>query len=396
MNILYVTQFFSPSGGGGEVVFSELVKGMARRGHDVHVICFQLSNFKDDYLDRVAVHRIKPVLENKGGSPPPITKNISYIVNAILKGTKIIRKKKIDLIHTNNFSPVIPGIILAKIHKIPVLTTVHVVLTTSSQNYWKKWAAQQNISRISSLIGPRFEKMAVKLPNDVIHAVSNATRNELLKFGAKPRIVVIPNGIDLTDHEILEYKKCDYENYVLFIARLIFYKNLDVVISSFKKVVKKLPDAKLIVVGDGPMRESWEKMVSELGLNENIEFTGFVSHEKKFELLSRCSALLVPSPYEGFPMVLLEAFAMSKPVLVADVKPYDEIVREGIDGFMLPAHDPDRWSERIIYLLSNKTICENMGTKGRQKVENEFNISNVVQRMESLYIELCSQRRGLM
>jgi glycosyltransferase involved in cell wall biosynthesis len=394
MNILYITQFFSPSGGGGEVVFSELVKGMARRGHDVHVICFQLSNFKDDCLDRVTVHRINPVLENKGGSPPSIRKNISYIVNAILKGTKIIRKKKIDIIHTNNFSPVIPGIVLAKMHKVPVLTTVHVVLTTSSPDYWKNWAAQQNISRISSVIGPRFEKFTVRLPNDIIHAVSNATREDLLKFSAKPRIVVIPNGIDLTDHEILEHKKCDYQNYVLFIARLIFYKNLDVVISSFKEVAKKLPDAKLIVVGDGPMRQSWEKMVLELGLNQNIEFTGFVSHEKKFELLSRCSALLVPSPYEGFPMVLLEAFAMSKPVLVADVKPYGEIVQEGIDGFMLPPHDPDRWSERIIHLLSNKNICKNMGGKGRQKVENEFNLNNVVQRMESLYIELCSQRKG--
>jgi glycosyltransferase involved in cell wall biosynthesis len=129
-------------------------------------------------------------------------------------------------------------------------------------------------------------------------------------------------------------------------------------------------------------------------LHHNIEFTGFVSDAKKMELLSRCSALLVPSPYEGFPMVLLEAFAMNKPVLVADVKPYDEIVNEGIDGFMLPAHDPHRWSERITYLLSNKKVCENMGGKGRQKVETTFNTDNVAQRMESLYIELCSQRKG--
>lgn len=392
MKILYITQYFSPTGGGGEVVFTELVKGMARRGHDIHVVCNQITNLKEDNQNHVAVHRIKPVLA--GGSPPSMRQNMSYILNAIVKGSKIIRKNKIDLIHTNNFSPVIPGIILAKIHKIPVLTTVHVVLTTSSPDYWKKWAEQQNISRISSVIGPRFEKLTIRLPNDVIHAVSNATKEELVKFNAKPRVVVIPNGIDLTQHDNLGYTRGDYQPFVLFIARLIFYKNLDVVISSFKEVAQKLPDAKLIVVGDGPMRDKWEKMVLDLDLRQNIEFTGFISDEKKVELLSRCSALLVPSPYEGFPMVLLEAFAMSKPVIVADVKPYDEIVSEGVDGFMLPAHDPRKWSERIIFLLSNKKICENMGSKGRQKVENIFNINNIVQRMESLYVELCSQRKG--
>lgn len=194
-----------------------------------------------------------------------------------MKGSEIIRKKKIDIIHTNYYSPILAGVVLAKIHSIPVITTVHDVFTTSSPDYWKKWAAQNNLSRISSIIGPRFEKLTVRLPNDVIHAVSNATKEDLIKFNAKPRIVVIPNGIDLTQHDNLGYGRGDYQNYILFIGRLVFYKNLDVVISSFKEVVQELPDAKLVVVGDGPMRGKWEKMVLELNLSQNIEFTGFIS-----------------------------------------------------------------------------------------------------------------------
>jgi glycosyltransferase involved in cell wall biosynthesis len=114
------------------------------------------------------------------------------------------------------------------------------------------------------------------------------------------------------------------------------------------------------------------KMVSGLNLNKNVIFTGYIAHEKKVELLAKCSALLLPSVYEGFGLVLLEAFAMRKPVLVADVQPYHEIIEESIDGFALPAHDPHKWSDKKDFLLVNKTVCRSMGNKGRLKVENKF------------------------
>jgi glycosyltransferase involved in cell wall biosynthesis len=160
------------------------------------------------------------------------------------------------------------------------------------------------------------------MPVNTIHATNNATKEELIKFNTRSSIIVIPHGIDPRDYDNLVFNK-DYENYVLFIGRLVFYKNLDVVISSFKEVVKKLPDVKLIIIGNSPMRGKWKKTVSELDLNQNVEFTGYISQEKKIELLSKCYALLLPNIFEGFGLVLLEAFAMNKPVLVADVKLYD-------------------------------------------------------------------------
>ena len=393
INILYLTQFFSVTRGGGEVVFYNLAEEMARRGHYVHVISHQIKNLKENNLNgMINMHRIKPILENKGGEVPSITQNMMYIINAILKGSQIIRQQKIDIIHANQLSPVIAGSILAKFHKIPIIITIHDVVTTSSSYSWKNWAAQKNVSRASSIIGPFFEKITVSVPVDIIHTVSNASKEDLVKFNTKASIIrVIPPGIDLRYYDNLGVKK-EYQSYVLFIGRLVYYKNLEILISSFKEITKRLPDAKLVAVGDGPMRDKWERMVSELHLDKNIEFTGFVSHEKKVELLSKCSALLFPSSVEGFGLVLLEAFAMSKPVLVADVKPFDEIVDEGIDGFMLPAHNADKWSEKIIFLLLNKRICEIMGSKGRLKVENKFNIKNVADKVESLYTNMWSKK----
>jgi glycosyltransferase involved in cell wall biosynthesis len=366
---------------------------MARRGHHVHIISHKINNLEEDYLEgAITIHRIKPTVENKGGEVPSIIQNMEYIVYTILKASQIIRQQeKVDVIHANQHSCVIAGSIIARIHKIPMVTTIHDVVTTSSPNYWKRWAAQEGVSRVSSILGPLFEKITVALSTNIIHTVSNATKEDLIKFNAKPNIIrVIPPGINLRHYDNIAVKT-EYEDYVLFIGRLVYSKNFEILISCFKEVTKQLSDARLVAVGDGPMRDRWKKMVSELHLDKNIEFTGFVSHEEKVELLSKCSALLLPSYVEGFGLVILEAFAMRKPVLAARVKPFDEIIDEGLDGFMLPADNPEKWSEKIIFLLSNKKICEIMGSKGRLKVENKLNTKNIISQVESLYANMCQK-----
>ena len=85
-------------------------------------------------------------------------------------------------------------------------------------------------------------------------------------------------------------------------------------------MIKKVPDAKLVIVGEGPMRSKWEKQVKDNNLEDNIEFKGFITDKNKIELLSKCSALVFPSLVEGFGLVVLEAFAMKKPVLACRCK----------------------------------------------------------------------------
>ncbi len=139
------------------------------------------------------------------------------------------------------------------------------------------------------------------------------------------------------------------------------------------------------------MRKKWEKKVSNLGLQDNILFFGYISDVEKVKLLSNCSALVLPSFVEGFGLVILEAFAMKKPVLVADVRPISELVCNNVDGYVLPVDSPQEWAQKIIFILSNKIECEKMGNAGRRKVENEYNIERVVNDMERLYESLMSE-----
>jgi glycosyltransferase involved in cell wall biosynthesis len=393
MRILYITQWLSPLGGGGEVVFQDIAYGMSQNGHSVNVLCHRLSDFEDGdnvVLQNGNLHvtRINPVVK---GFPPSMKQNMTFIANAILKGSQIIRKYKIELIHVNNFAPVIAGCVLARLFSIPIISTIHVVFGASSQDFWKRWSSQKNISHLSSIVGPLFENLTIRVPVDTIHAVSDTTRKDILNINSKSNVVVITNGVKLTPFD--EYSSSlDYQKYVVFVGRLVINKNLNIAISSFAEVKKTIPDAKLIVVGFGPMLEEWKKLVFKLGLKKSVIFTDYVSEKRKIEILSKSSALLLPSIAEGMPIVALEAFALYKPVLLSDIEPHRDIVCDGIDGFLIPPYDTNKWAEKIIFILSHKQTSEDMGRKARRKVENQFNLSGTLRQMSSLYTKCVARK----
>ncbi len=388
MNILYLTQWFSSIGGGGEVVFVNLAIGMAKRGHIIHVICADTADVHRNKQGNLLIHRVKPELQVP---PPSLSKNVEFIVRAILKGHHVIRNHNIEIIHANNLASAVAGSILAKISNKPLVTTIHDVFSTSSHNHWKEWIKQdKKISPLTIIIAPLIEKITAKMPTNIIHTVSNASKDDLIRFGARAPITVIPNGLDPSAYNDVRYTP-EYHKNVLYIGRLVFYKNLNTVITSFKDVVGRLPGSKMYIVGEGPMRQKWQRLVSDMGLNGSIEFTGYVSEERKFELLSKCSGVLLPSFIEGFGLVLLESFAMKKPVLVADVKPCNEIVDDGVNGFILPVDSSHKWAEKISFLLNNEDACRKMGSHARDKLDAKYSLDSVLHRIESLY--LCLSRK---
>jgi len=115
---------------------------------------------------------------------------------------------------------------------------------------------------------------------------------------------------------------------MVFIGRLVYYKHLEVVIEALK-ILRDKCNVRLVVLGDGPMRRDWENLVKHYGLGDIVEFKGYVSHKEKLYYLSRCRALVLPSTFEGFGMVILEAWALRKPSYRCrrlDVEPLNKIV----------------------------------------------------------------------
>jgi glycosyltransferase involved in cell wall biosynthesis len=383
MRILYVSQWLSDRGGGGEVVFRDLAYGMIKYGHTVDVI----SQYHIDTRDMSggngpSIHRVKPIL--RGPPPPTLRQNAAYVINGILLGSRIIRRQKIDIIHANNLSSAVVGAVLSKAFSVPLVITIHILFTNSKNNFWKEYGNQPKIPRAVSIIAPFVEKLTTRIHAATIHTVTDSTKADLVDFGAKSRIVVIYNGIKLEEYDKLA-SKIEYDDYVLFIGRLVVNKNLGLLITAFSEVVKSLPHAQLIVIGEGPMRQKWEQMALHMNLGANIKFMGFLRHEDKINLLSKCSALLMPSSMEGLTLTMMEAFAMHKPVLIPNLRASYEAVDEGIDGFILPLDSPSKWSEKIVLLLSDKKTSKKMGEQARAKVEKKFNLKRVLDEINLLY-----------
>jgi len=390
MKILMLTQFFSPSRGGGEVMFYQLANQLGKRGHKVFIIKHKIlgSDKSEDYLNlssNVIIYEVNPTVIHKGGLPAGIFQNVLYVLNSIKTGLKIIKSNRVDVIHCNTYSPVFAGWLLSKLTGVPLLVTVHDVALLHGYNFWEKWMRQfGRLSWIKALIGYLSELLTIKLSRN-IHTVSKTSKNDILSFNSKSNIVIISNSLDF------EHYKFDgnitYEDFILFIGRLVYYKHLEVVIEALK-LLKNRCDVRLVVLGDGPMRSEWKGLVDRLNLKDRVEFKGYVSHKEKLHYLSKCRALLLPSIFEGFGIVVLEAWAFRKPVIVVDVEPLNKIVEHGSDGFVVEKNLPATWARYIYLLMSSEELSKQLGDKGYRKLIERYSMDKYVNEMEKLYTEI--------
>jgi glycosyltransferase involved in cell wall biosynthesis len=389
MRILYLTQFFSSTRGGGPLIFYDLAKSISEMGHEVYVIC----NVATEILDSKNIHiiTVKPTLGETFELPPSPIRNVRYIANSLVTGSRIIRRKKIDLIHTNSFTPVIAGSLLSKLMRIPMIASIYDVFTDADKNNWSNWTKQNNLPGFYSVLGELYEKLSLRMPTNLIHTISYSTKADLLRQKVNRPIRVIYPAINITTHKD---STINYDDFILYIGRLVFYKNVDLLIRSFQDVVMKFPEAKLIIAGEGPMEGEWRALARSLGIINNIKFMGHISHEDKINLLSKCSSLALPSLFEGFGLVILEAFAMCKPVIVSKVAPFDEIVDEGVNGFLLSHDDSRQWSQAIVALLSDKRLCQQLGNNGAQKLRSRYDFLKYIQDMEFMYLEMLRVSRN--
>ena len=383
MNILLLSQFFSTTKGGGEYVFKTIAKVMAQNGHKVWVIT---NNVKDETYqesENLKIITVNPTIQYKGGLPPTFLDNIRYSLNAFQKGKNIIKNQKIDLIHSNNFSPALAGSLISYFTKTPHITTIHDIFSIYDKKFWKKWTAQSNISSTNARLVPFFEKLMMRFRFDCIHTVSDATKNDILKIGTKKPICVIPNCIQ----DKVWIKTEQKNNQFVYIGRLVFYKNVEVILHAWCIVTKKIPDAKLIIAGDGPNKKLLEELVKKLNMTQNIIFMGYVTVEQKSKLLAESNALLFPSTMEGFGLVMLESFQQNRPVITSNIPPMSDIIENNKTGFLINPNDEKEWAEKIISIIKDPEISNKMGREGNKVLKEKYNQELFYKNLLKMYNE---------
>ncbi len=387
MKVLLLSQFFSTTKGGGEHVFSVIADSLLNHQHKVWVITNRIKDEIYPSHKNLKIVFVPPLIEYKGGLPPSFSDNLQYFFNATKNGLQIIKKEKIDVIHSNNFSPTLAGSFLSFLTSKPHITTIHDVFSLCGKDYWKKWGDQSGVSAINVKLAPFFEKLMLKLKHDYTHTVSEATKDDLIKFGEKRPIYVIHNAII---NESMPNEDTNLLQFV-YVGRLVFYKNLEVIIKAINIVRKTQPKVKLLLIGGGPHKKSLDDLTKKLRLENNIIFKGYLTTEEKTKLIVSSNALLFPSLCEGFGLVILEAFSQNRPVLVSNVRPLSDIVSHGYTGFVLDPHDEKVWAAHILKLIKNPQESETMGMNGNALLKTKYSPDIMFEKILKMYNDVLSK-----
>jgi glycosyltransferase involved in cell wall biosynthesis len=387
MKILLLSQFFSDTRGGGEHLFYIMAKEFAEKNHKVWIITNRIEDEVYSSHENIRLVFVPPVLKYQGGLSPSIKDNVQYLINATKVGIQLIRENEIDIIHSNNFTPAFVGSLLSFFTSKNHITSVWDIFTLCGCDYWKRWVEQSGISKINQYIGPIFEKSVMRLKCSAFHTISDSSRDDLKKFGAKKPIYSIFPTIE----EINKIQVEQNNKQFIYLGRLVFYKNIEVLIKAVNIIKKQENDIKLILVGGGPQLKFLQDMIKKLNLQENVIMKGYVSADEKLDLISESNAMLFPSFCEGFGLVILEAFSQEKPVLVSNVRPMSDIINHKETGFVLDPNDENQWAEHILKLIKNPQESERMGKKANKIYKQKYNQELFYENLVHMYNDVLSK-----
>jgi len=210
-------------------------------------------------------------------------------------------------------------------------------------------------------------------------------------------IVIISNGINLSEYNDLpsrgsfrkRLKIGDNDRIILSLGRINRIKGIDILIMAFTKVIEKLDDVKLMIVGpdDGHLGEL-QTLVKALGVGAKVIFTGPLYSIKKLEAYVDADVCVLPSRYEIFGISVLEAYSCGKPIIASRVGGLKDLIIDGETGLLFETENTEQLTRAIFSILNDNTRAKKMGLKGKQFVKENFTIEKVVNRLEELYKEI--------
>jgi glycosyltransferase involved in cell wall biosynthesis len=194
-------------------------------------------------------------------------------------------------------------------------------------------------------------------------AISESTRVDLIARGIPgENVVVVPPGIDEAAYR--RGPLAGRPPLVIWIGRLEHYKRVDVMVEAFAEIRRQVPEARLSIIGAGQARGALEQLVRQRGLGGAVEFTGYISEERKIEYLQRAALLVNTSVKEGFGLTVIEANACGAATVSTDVPGLRDSVRDGETGVLVPFDDVGALARAAVRVLTDDAFRTQLVTNG--------------------------------
>ncbi len=351
--------------GGLERVVVNLVRGLQHDGFKNRILCLEEGGEFAAELEPlgIPIH----VLGKKPGMD----------WYAIRRLAGLLRENRIDVVHTHNPMPHFHGAIARLLARTPVL--VH---TKHGRNY------PDNPRRV-------LLNRALSWFTDMIVPVSDNAAQVALEIErvAAHKVRRIWNGVDTELYKPGTMNSETGTSVIGTVARLSPEKDQQTMLAAFKLVLEKIPQARLVFVGDGPSVADLKQTTAQLGMGDNVDFLGMRSNVA--ELLNTFDLFTLSSVTEGISMTLLEAMACELPVAATDVGGNREIVNPPECGLIVPPRDSQALANAYLELLHNPQGRANMGQAARVRVIEHFSLNKMISDYETLYSQLLTQKRIL-
>lgn len=363
MKILFLTTHLNA--GGITSYLYILSKGFIANGCDVFIV--SSGGDSEIMFKNIGVHLTNLNIKTKS----ELDLRIYLSLNKL---KKIVLANNIDVIHSNTRITQVMGYFAAKSCKIPFVSTCHGFFKT------------------------RFFRLIFSFWGDKVIAISNQVRNHLINdFKVKEdRIQLIESGVDI-DHfvkqekSIIDLRRKELglreDEFVLgIIARLSNVKGQDVLIDAMPKLIKNHPKVKLLIIGQGRTEKLLKQKVEKLDLCKFVEFIEIVNETQK--MLSVLDLFVMPSRQEGLGISIIEAQSCQIPVAASNVGGIPSLIKDGQTGFLFEPENPNALADKIIYILNNKHLLNNIIENARAFVKanysSEFMINNTLKFYRSL------------
>jgi glycosyltransferase involved in cell wall biosynthesis len=360
-----------------------LSKSLARNGVKVHVVTCDFPGAPaHEVVDGVEVHRI-----DSYKNPSPDFATWVYLMNMNMQkeAAAITRQLggNVDVFHAHDWLVATAGIGLKHVFRRPFFVTMH--STEIGRRNGIHFDYERMIHETEAWL--TYEAWKVICCSDYM------VQHVKWAFGLPPdKLVMIPNGVNAEiyakNKENLAQFRNKYalpeEKIVLFVGRLVYEKGVHVLVNAAPKVLEKT-NAKFIIVGNGYMKDQLSTLANGMRLAHKIMFTGFLDDET-LRKLQRCADVsVVPSLFEPFGIVALEAMAARSPVVVSDTGGLSEIVNHDIDGVKVYTGNPDSLAWGINRVLTDEAYANTIRTNAYRKIQEKYNWEKIAHQTKAMY-----------
>jgi len=362
--------------GGTERQTLNLVRVLLNAGYQITVCCyFEYDSAMVSQMEKTGVNAILMKLKRSDG-----------MLSLMIKLKKLFKELKPDIVHVQHIAPGLIPVIAAKLAGIKTIFAtvhqpgrtygwkpkllIHIALRLCTAFFCNSKSVEKSWFGDSEIYNP--EKNYTGRKHFTIYNAVDVDHIEQIIKNSDPQ--KIRNNLGLNDKSVIGV-----------VGRLRWEKGQDILLDAMPEVIKKIPNAILFVVGDGPDREKLESKAKKLGIEQNIIWKGQVEHDEVIRLYTVMDVVAVPSRFEGFGLSAAEAMAAGVSVVASAVDGLMEVIEDGVNGYLVPVNNIKRLSIALVNVLSKKQKSVDIANKGKEHIKNNFSVEKFASSTISAY-----------